>query len=79
MQAGNAMMIPWMKRMAATYHDRSKVEKKKKAMSKQEKEREISKIMRGDAETPLAALRRKYRCPRWQPLGTITTDTKGGG
>ena len=26
---GHVMVIPWMKRMAANYHDRSKVEKKK--------------------------------------------------
>ena len=37
MQVGIVMMIPWMKRMAAKYHDRSKVEKK--ATDKQEKER----------------------------------------
>ena len=70
MQAANVMMIPWMKRMATNYHDECRVGKKK-AMGKQEKERqqlysmkgkgqwEISKSMRGDAATPLAALRRK--------------------
>ena len=76
-----------MKRMAANYHGMCKAEKKK-AMDKQGKERqqlcsmkgegqwEISKSMRVDAATPLAALIRKVRGPRGQPFGTITTDAK---
>ena len=32
--------------------------------------------MRGDAATPLAAVRRKVRGPRGQPPGTIATDPK---
>ena len=88
MQAENVLMTPWMKRMVAKYHDRSKIEKKRKAMGKQEKERqklfamkgkgqwEISKSVRGDVATPLGALRRKVRGPRGQPPGTITTDLK---
>ena len=64
------------------------MKRKKKAMDKKEKERRklfsiegkgplgISKSMRGDAATPLAALRRKARGPRGQPPGTITTDPK---
>ena len=34
MQVGSVMMPPWMKTMAAKYHDRSKVEKKKKKKKK---------------------------------------------
>ena len=74
MQVGNVMLIPWMKRVAAKYHARSSVEKKK-AMDVRGKEtqtlysmkgkgqREINKPMRGDAATPLAALRRKVKGP----------------
>lgn len=40
------------------------------------RQRDIRNSMRGDAATPLTALRRRVRGPRWQPPGTITTDPK---
>ena len=82
MQARNVMMIPWMRRMVAKYHDKSKTQETQ-AIDKQEKERqqllamkgkgqwEIGKSMRGDGATPMAALRRKGRGPRGQPLGRL--------
>ena len=46
MESGNVMTIPLMKRMAAKCHDRIEVEKKK-AMDKQEKERQKLYSMKG--------------------------------
>ena len=78
-------MIPWMKRVAAKYYERSAAGKKK-ALTKKNNDKqmlysqkgkgqwEISMSMRGDTASPLAALRRKIKRPRGQQPGAITTD-----
>ena len=83
--SGNIMMVPWMRRLAAKYYERS-VAEKKKALTKRNQEKqeayskkgkgqwEINKSMRGESASPLAALKRKKKGPRGQAPGTITTD-----
>ena len=76
MQADNVMMIPWMKRMVAKYHDRSKIEKKrkkKKAMGKQEKERQKLFAMKGKGQWGNSKSMRGRCC---NPIGGLRTNSK---
>ena len=72
MQAENAMMIPWMKRMAAKYHDRSKIERKK-AMGKQKQERQQLLSMKGKRAMGNKQFNEGRCC---NPIGGLKKDGK---
>ena len=84
------MVIPWMRRMVANYHGKSKSEKKN-AMDKQEKERQQLLSMKrksavGDQQIygrrccdPACGDRKNSKMTKRQPPGTITTDPKDVG